>query len=999
MPKAEERGSTGRRSLEAVLDGPGPRALMAVFAVYGFLLLYANRVSSITWIGDAASYIEVAAAPLFSNSFLLLRPWTVTLFYKLMGHNPTAVVMFQVALHFLCWGMLAYGVMRNMRTSIGRWSALLGVLLFSLSIDVNMWNWVILSESVANSLTAGFLAVVLLLLGGAASTAGKAGAGSGIRRWGAAGVLALCATLWTFTRDVNMFTILFLALCIPSARLSRRVRRRWPAGPSYALSLFFLALFCAQFAMVALSPRQPVAYSLTDDICQRILPDPGARAFFERAGMPASPVLMQFSGRYSDYMRNKRGPSPDPSKIDPAYDEWVESKGMRTYAAYILTHPGKAAGWLWGLRHDMFNPANRHLGKAPVTLVFHVENGKRRLVFPMCSRFTVNGDTPLTEKISRIFYPMSQETWIVAFMLCFLAAVLFFYGGNAVALVPASLLAVVAVNAVVVGLADCVEVQRHSAALAVILRLALWLAVFVAIDESGRFAGRVMPGLKTMLGKELPIGRGAGSNRPSGPARDVGPAVKVWLVLFSLYVFCLLMANQNSSLIFKGDSGDYIYTSTLFLFSLSFFARRPFTVPLLYKVFDQNVLDIAMVQLVVHALCWFLLAYAVFRCMRSRRTAWAAFALILGFSLSVEVNMWNLNILSESVANSLTAALLGCALLYLLYLREARQSSCAPSGFRRWAWPLLIVTLAFFWSFSRDVHPYVLLAFAVALPIVYVFRGARRVFPVILMALFCLSFVGIYGLQSWLLSRSARHPWTYSVTDNVCDRILTDPVALAWFEKAGMPVSGLLLSYKGKANAYSANQSSPEPDSSKMDPRYDAWVLKHGAQTYMKFVATHPATALRWIWDARDLLFSSFDVRQYGVGHFNAVCVVERRKRVFVGALSSRGYVNGDTSLTTPISTYLYPQWPSLWAIASLICLLCAGVFLFTRSPVALVPVVVCGTALLLGALVAIGDSVETVRHAVGAAILLRLAMWLAVLVILDEAVVWKYGRQKPGAR
>jgi hypothetical protein len=92
------------------------------------------------------------------------------------------------------------------------------------------------------------------------------------------------------------------------------------------------------------------------------------------------------------------------------------------------------------------------------------------------------------------------------------------------------------------------------------------------------------------------------------------------------------------------------------LFSRDFlYGSRPFTVPLFYKVLPNNPWLIGAFQLMLSILSWGLLAAAVTLNIRTPVLQPSAFFLILLFSLSIPVILWDFTLLSESLSLSLMA--------------------------------------------------------------------------------------------------------------------------------------------------------------------------------------------------------------------------------------------------------------------------------------------------------------------------------------------------------
>jgi hypothetical protein len=466
------------------------------------------------------------------------------------------------------------------------------------------------------------------------------------------------------------------------------------------------------------------------------------------------------------------------------------------------------------------------------------------------------------------------------------------------------------------------------------------------------------------------------------------PEDRALVVVCVVYALLLLWSHRNSAIAFLGDFKDYLDTSKLSLLSLQFYARRPFTVPLVYKFLAQNPAEIVSAQLAVHAVCWLLLAVAVWRSIKSRVVQWLAVVAILGLSLTVQINIWNFSILSESIADSLTALLVALILFTLNPRPPFGTDSAQGVRLNKRQLSLLFVT-AFFWSFSRDANPYGLLAAsAILLVLLAVGRMRRMVRPRLILCM-VIFLAGTFGLQSCLLSRSVRHPWTAALSDVICTRILPVPEFRRYFAQKGMPADGPIMQFAGETNEYMQNQFSPEPDPSKIDKPFDEWVGSHGVATYMSFISSHPLTVLGWVWDLRGQLISP-RLRRSWMPPATVVFQLHWGKRIPMYWMWPRGTINGETGLTIWLSNLLFPAWQGFWWIALLLGAASVSTFfLARRSYVAWVPIALIIIGFSQALLVALGDSAEVDRHAIGAAVLVHIGALLGLLVVLDAAVSW----------
>lgn len=480
-----------------------------VLAVFWACLLLSYRGSSLNFGGDAGDWIQISAAPLHSWRFWTYRPWGTSLVYKVLGSNPWAILPFQVFLHGLSFSLLAVALGRKMRTSWGKAFALAAVLGMGLSLEMLLWPFAVLSESLCNSLSVWLLALLLWNL------PPEGGDPFFFRKpLPFAGLLGL-AVLWSATRDTNPYTLLFLGAALGAGLTVRSFRLRAGLFRGAALAGALVAAALLQIGLASQTTRNAWNYSLTDTICDRILPDPQALDFFQQEGMPASPLVLSFAGRHNAYMANAVSPVSDEALRDRAFEAWVKERGLKVYLRFLLRHPGKAAGWLWEARGHLFSPSLRtvaHVG--PFLVVHQREYGRRVRVDPLLSRGTLPGDWPVSRAAALLFFPRWKEFWLAA-----LAAVGLVFRRlrkkrpAALLLFPVVLVAVSLLQAAVVGLADPCEMDRHAVHLALTLRLGFFLALVLLFDAWAE--GSALPRKLSEWGK-MPVGVWPGRKRSGG---------------------------------------------------------------------------------------------------------------------------------------------------------------------------------------------------------------------------------------------------------------------------------------------------------------------------------------------------------------------------------------------------------------------------------------------------------------------------------------------------
>ena len=320
--------------------GPLAIALYAILLSIYFLLRIVNisSIQGIEYAGDSASYMAVASRSLLDGAFWNgLRPFTVPLVYKLLGRlssDPQTIGIFQSGLSMLCWSLLAISFSREVRLHWLRPIAFVTILVFSLTTDLILWDWWILSESISLSLLALFIASWLWLVRG--------------WQWRKAAVVAIIGFFWVFSRDSNAWVILTVAAVLALIGLTMRTQRRY-----LVLAGLFVAFFMAyevpsnvgeprnytenvRDELLALGERRDYHELDLDELLQaRILPFAERTAYFEEHGMPVTPALMERSGKpvSSDNWAFLRDPALQ------EFRDWQYKHGKSTYVQFLLSRP------------------------------------------------------------------------------------------------------------------------------------------------------------------------------------------------------------------------------------------------------------------------------------------------------------------------------------------------------------------------------------------------------------------------------------------------------------------------------------------------------------------------------------------------------------------------------------------------------------------------------------------------------------------------------------
>lgn len=411
---------------------------------------------------DTYSYVMVAEKPLSSSAFWVAeRSFTLPLLYKVLGVTMAncndAGVMYRVAitqrwLSIVAWSALAITVALSLRQ---RWIRLLGfifTLLFSLSLEVSLWDFLLLSESLSFSFFALVLASWLALLK------------IGEHRFRGSSLLGGALTLvsfsfmglYSFTRDSNLYFLLIAAVIfvLYLALKWKALDLRWPF---IGIILGILILFGIQNYTLIHGNRWQI--HIYDNLKVRIMPDPQARTFFINAGLPLTPRFLEIQALTQRQYQVAMFTEP---VLQPVR-EWIEENGRATYLAYLLSRP----------LPTLFEPLRQAV---------HLLNGNnteyRRPIGPLSLRLAlvdaimyprwvgVLGAFLLLGLVGAIVYWRSQDTnpiWLLVsiFMVSLYPLMFLVWHGNPL------------------------EIERHAAQIGVQVRLMGWLALVAAAD--GRF--------------------------------------------------------------------------------------------------------------------------------------------------------------------------------------------------------------------------------------------------------------------------------------------------------------------------------------------------------------------------------------------------------------------------------------------------------------------------------------------------------------------------------
>jgi len=242
-------------------------------------------------------------------------------------------------------------------------------------------------------------------------------------------------------------------------------------------------------------------------------------------------------------------------------------------------------------------------------------------------------------------------------------------------------------------------------------------------------------------------------------------------------------------------------------------------VPFFYKLAGNIPHSIALLQLSFSILCWGLLAIAVSRALQFYWLKPFAFLIILLFSLSDHIIMWDGAMLSDSISLSLMA-LFVASWLWLL---------------ENWNWQraALMLMVAFLWAFSRDTNAWVVLMLAALLLTIGSLCRSRR----------CLSIVPVLVMFFIAneLSLNYSRRWVTPFFNVIGRRILPNAESTAFFAQFGMPVTPALMRLSGQL-AWGQDWAFYK-DPALQEFRH--WTYDRGKSSYNNFLLAHPVMTIQ----------------------------------------------------------------------------------------------------------------------------------------------------------
>jgi hypothetical protein len=239
------------------------------------------------------------------------RLWTVPVLFTALPTDSVRTFA-QLVIGIACWSALALAVGQSLGHRIVARAGAVLILLLGLCIQVTEWDQILLSESLALSLTAALVAAMLWVRLSPTP-----------RRLAA--MLAVLV-LWVFNRQLQAALFVLVAVVAIAWIVLRRRRFIALAGALAVLAIW------AGYA-TAVSSKPIIRENAHDLLVLRLFQSPENADYFERRGMPQIAALKKEAATKSD------GGVLDPVYQNREWQTWIDAHWRLAYAGWLLRHP------------------------------------------------------------------------------------------------------------------------------------------------------------------------------------------------------------------------------------------------------------------------------------------------------------------------------------------------------------------------------------------------------------------------------------------------------------------------------------------------------------------------------------------------------------------------------------------------------------------------------------------------------------------------------------
>lgn len=441
----------------------------------------------------------------------------------------------------------------------------------------------------------------------------------------------------------------------------------------------------------------------------------------------------------------------------------------------------------------------------------------------------------------------------------------------------------------------------------------------------------------------------------------------LWVSFAALFVILIGLEissfNGMTGPVYSGDETVWSYVAERSLFSREFYTEiRPFTVPLIHKLANNDDQVVVRIQSWVSIFAWFSLAIAVATLFKRPIVRIGVAIFICLFSLTWPINQWDYVIRSESFNLSFVA--LGTALTIVLIHNLQRGRSNHFAFLLWWAIGCLLLL------FTRDSMVYafgVLLATFVIYFIYDWMRNGRKLpdkMPSRLLILALLA--AMIGFSQWSFRNSIR--WHTPLVNVILQRIMPQQDSYEhWLEHTDFPENPTFEQYAGMFAwdvAPEGGQIRSRLTSDQKIADVQQWLIEKGISSYSRYLVLNvPVQSIT----------QAFQAMSENINLFN------------------EGYAKGagNVEWSAQLSRLLFPSFNApifIWIVSLLL-----GVGIIILVPeYRLLGMIICFfilNAWIQAFITFHGDTAEIPRHMMIVGVLFRLGFWIAVITVISMLI------------
>ncbi|MHC1740432.1 MAG: hypothetical protein AB9897_04905 [Anaerolineaceae bacterium] len=403
-----------------------------------------------TWT-DTLSYVSQAVQPITSANFWFgVRPFTLPLVYKIFGLNLVNYVQYQnfsIIVHFqflvglIAWLVLAFAISTKFKNAVSKIVSVILIFLLCLGLQNSLWDKLMLSESLSNSL---FILLLSLWILTEKIIPSK-------KTWIRTGFLVfsiIISIFYAFIRDTNAYVLFCAGGCFIIYGFIRKTPKEYKRI-ALICGFSFVSIFMLSWLNSSMTTRW--VYPLVHVLQDRKTSEPALVDYFSENGIDL------FEKFPTPLTTSKTGISITSEKS--AQDLYLMNTSKKVYLKFLLTHPGYLIAEPFNNLDSLINPISTEY------------------------RYSFKVTMPWVNSLSNIIYWNSSWVLLLGILFCAISLKMAAASDRALLWMILFLLLSVIPIALLIWHADTFEIERHAEQIMIQTRLGFWLAGLCSIDD------------------------------------------------------------------------------------------------------------------------------------------------------------------------------------------------------------------------------------------------------------------------------------------------------------------------------------------------------------------------------------------------------------------------------------------------------------------------------------------------------------------------------------